>query len=166
MILCDLLSVRACADVHRHVRGCALVCVGAHGCVRVCADVHGCALVCVGEHECARVCACVHGCARVCACVCGYVRLCAWVCVGMRGYMRVCAGVLSNNYEFSEYLLETKVFMKWPLVRILHEFFCLFLFFWFWPAGIFNILLLPDALQLYDYSFYSHWTQKWFGLQQ
>ena len=28
----------------------------------------------------------------------------------------------SNNYEFSEYLLETNVFMQWPLIRILFEF--------------------------------------------
>ena len=41
--------------------------------------------------------------------------------------VRVCAGVagvsgFSNNYEFSEYLLETKVFMQWPLIRIPFEF--------------------------------------------
>ena len=35
------------------------------------------------------------------------------------------AGVhgFSNNYEFSEYLLDTNVFMQWPLVRILFVFF-------------------------------------------
>ena len=49
----------------------------------------------------------------------GYAR----VCVGARGCVRLWLGVFSNNYEFSEYLLETKVFMKWPLVRILYEFF-------------------------------------------
>ena len=57
---------------------------------------------------------------RGCTLVCTGVRLCVWVCA------LVCAGVLSNNYEFSEYLLETKVFMKWPLVRILYEFFIMF----------------------------------------
>ena len=45
----------------------------------------------------------------------------------MRWCKRVCvcvAGVsgFSNNYEFSEYLLETNVFMQWPLVRILFVF--------------------------------------------
>ena len=49
----------------------------------------------------------------------GYAR----VCVGARGCVRLWLGVFSNNYEFSEYLLETKVFMKWPLIRILFEFF-------------------------------------------
>ena len=66
MILCDLLSARACTGV----RGCALVRLGVRGCV------------------------CVAG-------VCGF----------------------SNNYEFSEYLLETNVFTQWPLIRILFEFF-------------------------------------------
>ena len=66
----------------------------------------------------------VHGCARACA------GMCAGVCVGLHWFTRVCVGVcvagvsgFSNNYEFSEYLLETKVFMKWPLVCILYEFF-------------------------------------------
>ena len=51
---------------------------------------------------------------------------CGRVRAGVRG--RVCVGVagvrgFSNNYEFSEYLLETNVFMQWPLIRILFEFF-------------------------------------------
>ena len=42
--------------------------------------------------------------------------------LGVRGF--------SNNYEFSEYLLETNVFMQWPLVRILFVFFLTWLDFW------------------------------------
>ena len=50
-----------------------------------------------------------------------YARLCTWVCVGVTG-----VSGFSNNYEFSEYLLETNVFMQWPLIQILFEFFFLF----------------------------------------
>ena len=61
------------------------------------------------------MCGCVgvRGCARVCVDVCG----CARVCVGVAG-----VSGFSNNYEFSEYFLETNVFMQWPLIRILFEF--------------------------------------------
>ena len=68
------------------------------------------------------------GCARACAGVRLGVRWCARVYAGVSGCVQVCVGVagvsrFSNNYEFSEYLLETNVFMQWPLVRILFEFF-------------------------------------------
>ena len=46
------------------------------------------------------------------------MRGCALVYVGVAG-----VSGFSNNYEFSEYLLETNVFMQWPLIRILFEFF-------------------------------------------
>ena len=46
--------------------------------------------------------------------------------MGVCGCMCVAAVCgFSNNYEFSEYLLETNVFMQWPLVQILFVFFAL-----------------------------------------
>ena len=63
----------------------------------------------------ARACVGVRGCARMCAGVCGYARACANM-----GVTEVSG--FSNNHEFSEYLLETNVFMQWPLIRILFEF--------------------------------------------
>ena len=64
-------------------------------------------------HRHARTCAGVRGCTLACVDVHG----CVQVCVGVTGVSR-----FSNNYEFSEYLLETNVFMQWPLIRILFEF--------------------------------------------
>ena len=55
--------------------------------------------------------------------VCGYAQVCAGVLAGVRGHTRMCVCIFvtgvcgfSNNYEFSEYLLEINVFMQWPLV--------------------------------------------------
>ena len=63
--------------------------------------------------------------ARACAGVSG----CARVSTGVHGC--VCVLLECNNYEFSEYLLETNVFMQWPLVRIL------FIFFFYYFYGLF-----------------------------
>ena len=91
------------------------------GCTPVCAGMGGFVQACAGVHEYARV----------------YARMCTRVCAGMCEYVRVGAGVagvsgFSNNYELSEYLLETIVFMQWPLIRILFEFFVMFSYFSFW----------------------------------
>ena len=75
--------------------------VGVHGSVWAC-------WACAGMRGCA-------GIVQTCAGVCGHGGY-APVCAGVCGYVRVC-----NNYEFSEYFLETNVFMQWPLVRILYE---------------------------------------------
>ena len=108
MILCNLLSVRVCANVPGRVQACVGVQEIVHVCMvvaRACAGVHGHVWVGVGVHEC--VCRCMQ--------VCAGVRRCMCVCVaGVCGF--------SNNFEFSEYLLETNVFMQWPLVRILFVF--------------------------------------------
>ena len=103
--------------------------MGVHGCARACASVCVCVWallrlvrVCMSASRHVRV--CVQVCAGTCLGMCGHA--CPCVCAGVRRGVRVlscewaCAGM---NYEFSEYLLEINVFMKWPLVRILYEFF-------------------------------------------
>ena len=100
------IKLRASAGISGYVWGCGL-CASVWGCARVCRGVRECAWVWAGMHRYARVWEGVHGCVQV--------------CMDMHGCAQVC------GMNFQNFFWRIESLHKRTLIRILYEFFCLYL---------------------------------------